>query len=323
VTLGLGLLLFLCRRRTSAGVWCALALVLVVWPLSGCRVDPFCIDCADSGHKKGGNDGGAKASVDAAAHDAGRPQVDAALDAGDDAAVDSSAPRCKDPMPETCNGKDDDCDFKVDEDTVASVNDCDQHGICAGTQPICLNGAFSCRYPDEREKEETLCDGKDNDCDGRVDETFKTLNDACDIGVGACKVTGKQVCNANADGVQCEATTTIAPADEVCDGIDNDCDGVVDEPRSDPGSAPSFVVDDVVQVSSSLWAYKYEASRPDATGTEQGIIGNRACSRAGVLPWTDLTYPEALAACQAAGMELCKLADWVATCQGGNSCVLR
>ncbi len=318
----LGLALWLRRRRLrGASGLLVLGLCLAALPSSGCKVAPFCIDCTDAGHHPSGDGsipGGnkdASTPVEGGSGGSGGGGGDADVDGGVD-----GGPTCKDPQPETCNGKDDDCDYKVDEDTVADVNDCDQEGVCAGTMPVCVSGQFTCRYPDAREQDETHCDGLDNDCDGRVDETFDTLGDPCTEGVGACQVTGQLVCNKAGNGVTCEVANTIDPADEVCDGIDNDCDGKVDEPRSDPGSNPSFVHDDTVQVSSNLWVYKYEASHPDATDSEQGIIAERACSRAGVLPWTNLTYPEALDACAKADMELCQLADWVSACEGSDSC---
>jgi MYXO-CTERM domain-containing protein len=65
------------------------------------------------------------------------------------------------------------------------------------------------------------CDGKDNDCDGMVDEE---LTRDCDGSCGA----GTQTCT---DGVwgTCTAGSSSGGGAEVCDGADNDCNGVVDD----------------------------------------------------------------------------------------------
>jgi hypothetical protein len=68
----------------------------------------------------------------------------------------------------------------------------------------------------------------------------------------------------------------------------------------------------------SLEVFAYEASRPDADDAHAGTDGGRACSRAGVLPWTNLTNAEARAACEASGFRLCSDAEWEAVCSGGR-----
>lgn len=70
------------------------------------------------------------------------------------------------------------------------------------------------------------CDGIDDDNDGQIDEDFVQTSTSC--GIGACAATGIRAC------IDAQITNTCTPgipalSDPCCDGIDNDCDGSVDE----------------------------------------------------------------------------------------------
>lgn len=86
------------------------------------------------------------------------------------------------------------------------------------------------------------------------------------------------------------------------DGVDQDCDGRVDEITVRPcSSAP-----DMVSAGDGAFCIdRFEASRPDATAHSPGALDGTAQSRQGVQPWVDVTYDVAAAACRAASKQLC------------------
>jgi len=169
---------------------------------------------------------------------------------------------------------------------------------------------------------EGRCDGLDNDCNGAVDEDFLPLKGAAcaDSNIGICQGFGTYGCKSDLSGTECKITSPGLPASaEVCDNLDNDCDGLTDEPSWNRGTNASYVTDEVEVVSVSghnVFVYSYEASRPAATAVDPGVGNPRACSRPDVLPWNRVTYAQAQAACAAAGARLCKADEWQAACEG-------
>ncbi|HXI04006.1 MAG TPA: MopE-related protein [Candidatus Saccharimonadales bacterium] len=68
-----------------------------------------------------------------------------------------------------------------------------------------------------------ICNGIDDNCDGRVDEGLASL---VSCGTGICQKTILQWCEAGAMGPTCQPNLGGA---EICNGIDDDCDGLTDE----------------------------------------------------------------------------------------------
>ena len=129
-----------------------------------------------------------------------------------------------------CDGLDNDCDGTIDENLRDIPLTSKQHGVCEGVLKVC-QGRMG--YLDQYDQisgylmEDTSCDGLDNDCDGKLDESVDLM--LLEKQLGICEGL-REVC-ALAEGIviDYEQSNDYQEVENHCDGLDNDCDGVVDE----------------------------------------------------------------------------------------------
>ncbi len=175
----------------------------------------------------GGDDAGAD---DGAQEDVGREIDDEGADDGEvppDVLVCETGTSCGDECVDLandvrhCNECDRACEGALNARPICVAGECDTECLPGWADP---DDDGDCQYactPSPLPAE--VCDDLDNNCDGRTDEGF-----ACRIGTTEpcttpCATAGTRSCS---DG--CSWNPCVPPS-EICDGADQDCDGVADD----------------------------------------------------------------------------------------------
>ena len=191
--------------------------------------------------------------------------------------------------PEVCNGKNDNCDvgglidegltprvfFFRDQDGDGYGDDTDRVEACQAPEGfVAMGGDCNPFSPAVRPMAGELCNGVDDDCDGRSDAQETSFDDTDDgtttrfpcssQAMGVCQP-GTFRCRPVGNSVRRECVSARQPAlVDQCDSLDNDCDGTVDE-QPNCGGVPALLSGVVIGT-------QHGTTGPTSTQQQSGCI---------------------------------------------------
>lgn len=150
---------------------------------------------------------------------------------------DDSNPNIYPGAEEYCDGVDNNCNGIVDESPIDANTPCDTGlpGECSDGRWACVLGQRFCNARVQPGQRQEICDGADNDCDGKVDEGPDGFDTNFIVGLGvACGDAGScfsgiTVCDPVTRIISCDGSIEVTDTPDLCDYIDNNCDGQIDE----------------------------------------------------------------------------------------------
>ena len=169
-----------------------------------------------------------------------------------------------------CDGLDNDCDGAADDEYIPIATTCGI-GQCAGNVGLlaCVGGSAidTCNPLAGAAADDSVCDGLDDDCDGSADEDAAGIPTIC--GQGECSGNpGVTTCTAGVAGDTCDPFDGAAADDSVCNGLDDDCDGTVDEDCADT----NVIVNGDFSSGKAPWILHSDASASLNTGSGEARV---------------------------------------------------